>query len=111
MVSANGAGVSTPAAQTSAATGPASPGRGEEALDIGVLAHVRGHRRGLAARVPDAAGDAVESFAVTGGQDDVSAGRGHGFGRGGPDPAASAGDDRHPSGQPVHRVTHRVPQP
>jgi hypothetical protein len=47
--------------------------------------------------VPDAAGDAVESFAVTGGQDDLSASRRDGLGRGRPDPAAGARDDRHPS--------------
>ena len=72
-------------------------GHGEKALDIGALAHVRGHRYSLAARVPDLAGDAVESVAVAGGQDDLSASRRYGRGRGRPDPAASARDDRHPS--------------
>ena len=97
VVSANSARVSTPAAQTSAATGPAALGHGEKALDIGALAHVRGHRCSLTARVPDVAGDAVESVAVTGGQDDLSASRRYGRGRGRPDPAARARDDRHPS--------------
>ena len=73
-------------------------GRGEKTLDVGVLAHIRGYRRRLAARLADAAGHAVEGVAVTGGQHDVSACRGDGFGGGRPDPAAGARDHRHPSG-------------
>ena len=75
VVSANSAGVSTPAAQTSAVTGPALLGHGEKdaAPDIGALAYVGGHRRGLTARLPDAPGDGVgQSLAVAGGQHDVS---------------------------------------
>jgi len=67
------------------------------ALDLSLVAQVRGHGCGLAARILDPVRHAIESFAVAGGQDYVSTGRRHGRGGGRPDPAAGPGNDRQPS--------------
>ena len=54
------------------------------------------------------AATAVERFAVAGGQHDVSAGRRDRLRGGGPDPAAGAGHERDPPGQPVRRLSPRL---
>jgi len=95
-----------------APTRPSHPVRlGEQAPDLGLAAHVRGHRRGLAARVPDPAGHPAERVAVACGQHHVSARGRDGLRGGRPDPAAGPRDHRDPSAQPVrcvlHWLTHR----
>ena len=106
VVSANGADVSTPAAQTRAARPAGLRGGGKQPLDIFDLAHICGYGRGLAAGGLDAAGDAGESVAVPGRENDVRPGAGQGLGGGGSDSPAGARDHRDPSRQPVPGVTH-----
>ena len=78
----------------------------EQALHVVDVADVRRRRRRLATAVADACGDVVEGLAVPGGEHDVSAGRRHGLGGGGPDPAAGPRDHRQPSSEPMPRLNH-----
>src|ERR1700731_266355 len=95
VMSANGAGVSTPAAQTRAAGGPATS--------------TAANKRSTSLTLLTSDGATVASPpAIAGGEEDWRPGSRDRLRRGGSNPPAGAGDDGHPPREPMRRFSHRL---